>query len=118
MLAYPEIQHYPIASRIEDHRRAVIADEASFTADGVAIDEGAARRTGEDEANTFVDLKLAECASHDEVQAKLGYFLDGTIGERGSLIQYLFEESHGADPEDGLDPLENFLRSMLIAVSA
>lgn len=99
---------------IEAHRAAVIADEANFDDDGAPIDEAKAADSGTREADAFKLLVREQCTSAADVQVKLSYFLDGTIGQRSSLLDYLFEESHGAHPYLTAPPLEAFLRSLVV----
>jgi hypothetical protein len=68
-----------IAALIEAHRQAVLADEANFTDDCVPMDEAAAEASQAVEIQAFQTLVRAQCNSHEEVQAKLGYILHGSI---------------------------------------
>lgn len=102
----------PISDFISAHHAAVLVDEASFDADGLLIlDVTVAEKIAADERSAFIEFVSAPCRSPEEVQAKLRYLLDGTVGERSSFLDYLFE--YGADVEDGL--LTPFLRSLLLA---
>ena len=104
-----------VIHQIEAHRAAVMADEANFDDDGTAVDEAKAKDSGNREAEAFKLLVREQCTSAADVQAKLDYFLNGAIGQRSSLLDYLFEESHGAaHPYLTQPPLEAFLRSLVI----
>ena len=99
------------ADAISAHQSAVLVDEASFDDDGNARDAAQAEKTGNAERAALIEFVSAPCTSPDEVQTKVRYLLDGAIGERASLLDYLFE--YGADLEDGL--LTPFLRSLVLA---
>lgn len=106
-----------IAKLIEAHRAAVLVDEANFTDDGEAIDDAAALASGELERKAFVRLVDAQCASDDEVQSKLQYFMHGTIGERSDLLVYLdmYDQDEAAE---ALPLSRRLLASMRVGGSA
>src|SRR5690554_3405342 len=81
---------------IEAHRVAVLADEAMFDADGNCLAaDGQSWETQEAEQAAFIALVDAPCLSFQDVAVKVDYFVDGTIGDRSSLIDYLTEYDEG-----------------------
>jgi len=102
-----------ILALIEAHRQAVLADEANFTDDCVPIDEAAAEASQAIEIQAFRAFVRAQCSTHEEVQAKLGYILHGSIGQRDTLVTVLqIYPEEGTDPEgDGM--VELFLWSLV-----
>lgn len=97
---------FPVRAYIEAHRATVLVDEASFDADGNAIDAGLAERTGVVERAAFIEFVAAPCRSAEDVQAKLVYLLTGNIGERDSLLDCIIDY--------GDDLGERFLRSLVV----
>jgi hypothetical protein len=79
---------------IEAHRAAIIADEANFDDDGNPLDAEAAERSLEVEQAAYCDLIRAQCASADDVQAKLLYLLTGSVGMRSTLIECLTHDAY------------------------
>ena len=94
-----------VTQAIESHLAAVHVDEASFDAEGKAVDAGLAEQTGAAEHSAFAAFVAVPCRSADDVQAKLRHLLDGSIGERNRHIDCLFDY--------GDDLLEKFLRSLV-----
>lgn len=82
---------------IEAHKLAVAADEAMFDDDGNCIDATGADGTEQSERQAFIALVDAPCHSSEEMAAKVDYFLNGTIGERSTLIEYLTEYGDGSN---------------------
>lgn len=78
-----------IADLIAAHRAAVAADEASFTEDGEPIEVMAAEATAAVELEAFRQLMFAPCTSSADIQAKLDYLLNGSVGMRDTLITCL-----------------------------
>ncbi|RWK79622.1 MAG: hypothetical protein EOR51_11970 [Mesorhizobium sp.] len=98
----------PIAELIEAHRAAVIADEASF--DGAGNDLGNGPETFKVEARAFRALVLAPCRDADEAAAKVHYIVSGTVGERTTLMECLFDYS---ELDDEADLYKLFLESLV-----
>lgn len=95
---------------IEAHRAAVVADEAMFTEDGTCLaEDGSSWVTQAAEEKAFIGLVDCPCRSAGEVALKVDYFVNGTIGDRTSLIGYLTEYDYG---EDGLTA--RLLKSMVV----
>ena len=92
---------------INSHILAVQADEASFTAEGKPISESTAEKTEAVETEAFRTFVDAPCKSSGEVQAKIAYVLNGTIGDRDTLLTTLLCYA-------GDNAVEKFLRSLLI----
>lgn len=105
MNAHPQT----IAEAIQQHREAVAADEAMFDANGVCLDGEEAEITAAKEAAAFVSLCKAPCVTADDIQTKLSYVCDETVGDRDRYIDLLGCDSHG-----GFDVFEVFLRSMIL----
>ena len=81
---------------IASHRNAVIADEALFDDDGKPlVARKAVKESERAEWEAFINLVNARCIKDDDVRAKIDYFVNGTIGIRSSLIEYLIEYSDG-----------------------
>jgi len=99
--------HITLTDLIEAHRAAVMADEANFTDDCVPIDEAASQASGNAELEAYIALVDAKCVSAEDVQAKLGYFLNGSVGVRSTLLECLFDY--------GDDLHERFLKSLMVA---
>lgn len=95
-----------LADAIERHRLSVLVDEASYNDDFTPVSAELAEKTGAAEHDAFIELVSAPCTSGDEAQAKLRYFLDGSIGVRDTLLDCLIEY--------GDDLTEKFLRSLVI----
>lgn len=74
-----------IARVIQRHREAVLADEASFTDDGVALSQAQAAITGAAEVAAFRAFVSVQCETSADANRKLDYLLNGTIGERDRL---------------------------------
>lgn len=98
---------------IKQHREAVLADEASFDDHHNPIDDMPAERTGADEVAAFRVLTNIPCMSSSDVQAKLDYVLNGSIGIRQPMLECLGDEEYGA-----WDGFEAFLRSLLLQEAA
>lgn len=90
--------HAQALELIAAHKAAVLADEAMFDGDGNCLDVAGAAATEQSEKQAFIALVDAPCRSSEEVSAKIDYFLNGTIGERSTLIEYL--TAYGEDLED------------------
>lgn len=101
---------HTVTDIIAAHRAALVEDEASFTDDGLAISDELVERTGAAERAAYVDFVWAPCQSAGDVQAKLNYILNGSVGVRDTLLDCLID--YGADFKDGL--LEPFLRSLKV----
>lgn len=99
-------EHRHLSHLIDAHREAVLVDEASFDDDGNSLDAAQAEKTGNVERAAFIEFVSAPCTSPDDVQAKLRYLLDDTVGERDTHLDCLI------DYGDRL--LEQFLRSLLV----
>ncbi|GAA2885554.1 hypothetical protein GGQ99_005068 [Aminobacter niigataensis] len=98
---------------IEAHRSAVMADEANFDDDGNPVDAEAAELSLEAEQGAYRSLVLASCSNADEVQSKLDYFLNGSVGLRTSLLDCLIDETYcGGEDEPNL--VLPFLRSLVV----
>ncbi|WP_337183825.1 hypothetical protein [Shinella sp.] len=103
-------EHRHLSDFIIAHHAAVLVDEESFDADGfLIIDVTVAEKNAADERAAFIEFVLAPCTSPDEVQAKLRYLLDGTVGERDTHLDCLI------DYGDTL--LETLLRSLVLEVA-
>lgn len=99
---------------IAAHRAALLEDEASFSDDGLAISDELVERTGAAEQAAYLAFVHAPCQTANDVQAKLDYILNGSVGVRETLLQCLAQD--GECFEDWL--LEPFLRSLLLADAA
>lgn len=102
----------PVANAIQNHRTAILADEATFDADGKSLNEAESQRTQEAEIKAFQRFLAAPCLDAADVQAKIAYLLDGTIGERNALMACVAAPEYGGN-DDLLMKL--FLRSLLIS---
>ncbi|ESZ37548.1 hypothetical protein X733_03325 [Mesorhizobium sp. L2C067A000] len=102
-----------VTAAIITHKAAVMADEAMFDADGNCLDAVAVLDTEADEAKAFKSMVDAPCSSPADVAAKVEYMLNGAIGNRSSLIDYLAEYSDG----DG-DLTRRLLRSFAPSAGA
>lgn len=95
----PQVDQTPLSiiELIEAHRAAVTADEAMFGGDGECLDDAGAEATQRAEQKAFLALALAHCRTTSDVTSKVAYFVNGTIGNRSSLIDYLavYGEEHG-----------------------
>jgi hypothetical protein len=98
----------PALRAIAAHRAAVEVDEASFDANCKPISKKLAAATWADEIAAFKAFAAAPCQTADDVQRKLSYILNGSVGVRTSLIECLTEEAYGGDKA-----LEAFLRSLV-----
>lgn len=101
--------HHKITDLIEIHRQVVLVDEKSYDDDGHELDIELAYKTGAAEAAAFKAMAEAPCLSHDDVQAKISYLLNGSIGERTPLMECL-----GYDEYGGWDSNVAFLKSLMI----
>lgn len=98
------------SSLISAHVAAVQADEAMFDEAGyLCVDGAEAEATQKAEQAAFIAMVDAPCASPYDVAAKVEYFLNGTVGDRSSLIEYLSEYGDG----DDLTP--RLLQSLVVA---
>lgn len=104
-------QHRTIQDIIAAHRTALLADEASFDDACLAISDELAERTGAAERAAYFEFVRAPCQTAGDVQAKLDYILNGSVGVRETLLQCLAPD--GACFEDWF--LEPFLRSLAIS---
>lgn len=95
---------------IAAHRAALLEDEASYTDDCLAISDELVERTGAAELTAYTEFVRAPCQTAEDVQAKLDYILNGSVGVRETLLQCLAPD--GACFEDWL--LVPFLRSLVI----
>ncbi len=102
-----------VEKAIQQHRNAVLLDEASYGDDFNPINEALAERTGAAEEAAFQAMALAPCSSHEDIQAKIDYVLNGSIGVRQEIVQCLGDESYG-----GWDVFEAFLRSLRLSSEA
>ncbi|MBT1155712.1 hypothetical protein J1C56_08920 [Aminobacter anthyllidis] len=95
----PQVDQTPssIIELIEAHRAAVTADEAMFDGDGECLDDAGAEATQRAEQKAFLALALAHCRTTSDVTAKVAYFVNGTVGNRSSLIDYLAVYGEGND---------------------
>lgn len=84
-----------VTAAIIVHKAAVLADEAMFDADGNCLDAVAVLDTEAAEALAFKVMVEAPCSSPADIAAKVDYMLNGTVGIRSSLIDYLTEYSGG-----------------------
>lgn len=104
-----------VEQAIAAHKAAVLADEADFTDDGIALDEIAADASGTDEAVAFSRFIDAPCVFASDVQAKIGYILAPAVGNREANINRLT----GGDGEHwtsdtGPEFLVAFMRSLVV----
>lgn len=97
-----------VSVSIEEHLRAVHADEANFGPDGEPIDQGAADKSLQAENAAFERFISAPCLTVMDVQRKVHYVLHGTVGERSSLLEMMELYGH----------LEKFIRSLELAPPA
>jgi len=97
-----------IASLILAHRTAVLAGEAMFADDCRCLSGAGAKATEEVERQAFIALVGAPCLSVENVAAKIDYFVNGTVADRSSLIDYLTEYSDG-----DFDLTRRLLQSMI-----
>lgn len=101
--------HLPIREAIVRHIAAVQADEASFDDAGIPLNEALAERTCKAETSAYADMVSARCLDETEVQIKLDYILNGSVGIRDTLLDCLTAEEYG-----GFESLEVFLRSLVV----
>jgi hypothetical protein len=111
-LLFDRLRRSDVSSAINAHLDAVHADEAQFTNAGVAIDNAAAEETHAIEVKRFDALVRTPCHSPDDVQAKIRYFMHGSVGERSSLIECLSHEQYGL--ADDMDGVRRLLQSLLL----
>ncbi|MCK8779059.1 hypothetical protein M0654_03575 [Rhizobium sp. NTR19] len=102
------LQH-AVKAAIKAHQKAVLADEGSFDDHHNPVSEELAEQTGAAEVAAFKVMATAPCSTHDEVQAKLRYVLDGSVGVRTPIIECLGDEEYGA-----WEGFEAFLRSLVL----
>jgi hypothetical protein len=105
MNAHPQT----VEEAIQSHREAVLVDEASYGDDFEPISTEVAERSGEAEEAAFKAMALIPCTSPEDVQAKISYVLNGSVGVRQEIVQCLGDESYG-----GWDVFEGFLRSLTL----
>lgn len=101
-----------VTEAINRHRLAVREDEASFDARGLAEDDELAARTLAEEIQAFQAMASAACRTSSDTEAKIDYVLNGTVGERNSLLECLDLSEYGADAIK-----EVFLRSLIVKES-
>lgn len=102
-----------VADAIALHRRAVAMDEASFDADGNALDKACAAETLRAEVRAFKLFAAVQCLTPEDVAAKVAYVLNGSVGERTTLMECLTHDLYGGDRTQ-----EAFLRSLYVAETA
>ncbi|KSV72924.1 hypothetical protein N182_28770 [Sinorhizobium sp. GL2] len=98
-----------ISDLITAHRSTVLADEANFDDEGNPLDPAAVEASEKAEREAFTRLVREKCRAHTEVQEKVDYLVNGTIGRRSLLLEYLFEYSEG-----DLGLLGEFLCSLIL----
>jgi len=86
-----------VAAAIVVHKAAVMADEAMFDDLGKCLDANGVRHTQANEASAFIAMVDAPCVSGADVAVKVDYLINGTVGNRSSLIDYLTEYGDGGD---------------------
>lgn len=101
-----------VSAAIAAHIAAVQVDEASYTADGKPLLPELVAATAKVEGEAFGALVREPCRSAQDVQAKLRYVLDGTIGERQPNVSGILGED-GCDLISSDGPLLTFLRSLV-----
>ncbi|HEV7247936.1 MAG TPA: hypothetical protein VGN93_13210 [Shinella sp.] len=99
-----------VADVIALHRRAVEIDEASFDPDGIAVDKAHAAHTLRAEVKAFKLFAAVQCLNPEDVAAKVAYVLNGSVGERTTLMECLTHEVYG-----GHRTQDAFLRSLHVA---
>lgn len=99
-----------IVEAISEHRAAVIIDEQSYDSDCNMISRPLAEATGKVEAEAFIVLARTPCATPDDVQAKVCYFVNEKVGERSLPVECLGHEEYG-----GFDVFEEFIRSLILS---
>lgn len=91
-----------ILDLINAHREAVHIDEATFDENSVSLDPDASAASEKAECEAFSRYVSAPCLTGEDVRLKIDYIVNGTVGERDSLIDCLqFREN-----------VEPFLRSL------
>ncbi len=95
-----------VKSLIAAHLRAVAADEKFFDETGNCIDQLGADDTRKEEVDAFRAFCEEPCADTADVQAKIAYVLNGTVGQRDKLQDCL------VCTEDYGFPITDFLKSL------
>jgi hypothetical protein len=103
-----------IQDRIDAHIRAVEADEACFDDNGVCLDFVRAEEAEAAEKKAFLLLAIEPCLCGEDVADKADYILNGTVGQRETLLQVLLGPD-GGNPTDVNGPLVRLLGSFLSA---
>ncbi|WP_156384825.1 MULTISPECIES: hypothetical protein [unclassified Rhizobium] len=104
---------HTVAQAIEAHRQAIDIDESSFFNGGWPKSVALADRTGAAEIVAYLAMISAPCATVEDVQLKLHYILNGSVGERMKLVECLDYDEYG-----GVATLQAFLHSLLLAAAA
>ncbi len=99
----------PVLHAIETHRAALLADEASFDEHGQPVDLVLVDQTGTAGIAAYDAFIKAPCTSVEDIQAKLDYLLNGSVGVRKTLLDCLTAEEYG-----GFDGQKVFLRSLIL----
>ena len=97
---------------IDRHRHMVAIDESCFDENGVAFDTELAAKAREVEVAAFRDFCALPCTSDADVQAKVNYVINGTVGDRDTLLSCLHDEDYG-----GLATQDIFVRSLLVGAN-
>lgn len=95
-----------LSDLVEAHRATILVDDASFNDGGDALDVALAEETGAAERAAYLEFIRAQCQTADDVQAKLDYILNGSVGVRDTLLDCLIDY--------GDDLGERFLRSLVV----
>lgn len=96
-----------VQQTIARHRQMVEFDEACFDETGIAHDEQIAANAREVEIAAFRAFCTLPCQDDNDVQAKVRYVIDGTVGQRDTLMSCLLDEEYG-----GIETQAAFLRSL------
>lgn len=99
-----------VASAIAVHRNAIATDEASFDDNGVPLSKELADATGAAEVAAYLVMASAPCVTAEDVQLKLDYILNGSVGIRATLAWCLEDDDYG-----GPATLQAFLQSLVLA---
>ncbi|AYD02223.1 hypothetical protein [Neorhizobium sp. NCHU2750] len=101
----------PVLHAIESHRASVIADEATFDDAGQSFDQVESDRTQSAEIEAFRNFVRLPCLTAKDVQSKIAYLLNGTVGDRDTLLTCLDMPEYGGKDYALAEP---FLRSLLV----
>jgi hypothetical protein len=101
-----------VQAAIQLHLQQVVIDEASFDQNGNAVDEGMACATCAAEIFAFKDFVAVPCRDEADVLAKINYVINGTVGDRDTVLRCLHNEDYA-----GLATQDTFTRSLMVGAN-